>query len=197
MNKMKALLEGIERNKGKITKFFIVCAAVKFYISTIYLAYVIKDSKMIETFIDIYSIFIITLIVLHEFVSCIVFNFITENFKMITHNTGRGILLIMISFLYMPPTQALSKQQNYSAVLLFSSGLILILLDIKIKSEDVKSAYELALERSLTSNSKNLKPIGDNHIILDADIMEKKIEASPEIKPNIKSTNPYDIPEDF
>lgn len=178
MVKVKKILNGIERNKSKIAKFFIFCAFVNFLISTLYRMYSSQDSRtLIETMINIYSLFIVVSIFLHEFLKCFLINSIIENFKVITHFQGQGFLFILISFVYM--SHALGTQQNYSAYLLFFVGIVLIALDRKL-------AYEELKEESTSKQEKNVEIVIENQQSDDTTKREVKV-----------TSNPYDIPEDF
>jgi hypothetical protein len=127
---MKSLLRGLDNNRGKIMKFFITCVFFEFFISTLYRIVQVKDSRtQIETIINIYSLLITSLIVFHEFLACLIPKLLVENFNMITHYKGKGVLFIMISFIYFSPT--FGVQQNYSAYLLFFVGVICMFADCR------------------------------------------------------------------
>jgi hypothetical protein len=173
MVKVKQILNGIERNKSKISKFLIICVFINFLVSTLYRMYSIQDSRtLIETMINLYSSFIIVSIFLHEFLKCFLLSSIIENFKAITHLQGQGLLFTLVSFVYMSRT--LGTQQNYSAYLLFFVGVVLIALDRKFTYEELKEEARKDVEVVV----QNSQP--------------------EETKKEVKVTNnPYDIPEDF
>lgn len=178
MVKVKQILNGIERNKSKIAKFLIMCAVVNFLISTLYRLYSSQDSRtLIETMINMYSLFVVVSIFLYEFLKCFLFTSIIENFKAITHYQGQGLLLILISFIYM--SRSLGAQQNYSAYLLFCVGIILIALDRNLAYEELKT------------ESSKFQPEKDLEIVVETKIDEP---TSREVK---VTSNPYDIPDDF
>jgi hypothetical protein len=168
MSNFKSLLRGIDNNRGAIMKFFITCAFLEFFISTLYRIVQVKDSRtQIETIINLYSMLITTLIFIHEIMACLIPKLIVNNFNMITHYPGKGVLFIMISFIYFSPT--LGVQQNYSAYLLFFVGVICLFADC----------------------GKNMITSPDD---LDDITTEKPIEIVTDFK---AKDNPYDIPEDF
>jgi hypothetical protein len=170
---MKKLLRRLENNKGKIMKFLISCAAIEFNVSTFYRIYNVVDSRtQIETIINIYSIFFVLIIFTQEIFNCLVPKIITDNLSIITHYKGKGILYILISFIYYSPS--LGKQQNYSAYLLFSVGLVCLFADIRFDKtelvEEVKEVQNKTLEDASQPSKLIVQKINDN---------------------------PYDIPEDF
>jgi hypothetical protein len=177
MVKVKEILSGIERNKSKISKFLIICASINFLISTLYRLYSSQDSRtLIETMINLYSLFIVVSIFLHEFLKCFLLTSIVDNFKAITHLQGQGLLFILVSLVYM--SRSLGTQQNYSAYLLFFVGIILIALDRKLTYEELKE-------------ERVSKPEKDVEIVVENITQE---ETKKEVK---VTSNPYDIPEDF
>jgi hypothetical protein len=115
-------------------KFFITCAVLEFFISTFYRIVQVKDSRtQIETIINVYSLLLIGAIFIHETISCLIPRVLSENFKLITHYTGKGVLFIMVSFIYFSPS--LGNQQNYSAYLLFFVGLICLFADCRVTTD--------------------------------------------------------------
>jgi hypothetical protein len=171
---MKNLLRRLENNKGKIMKFLISCASLEFIVSTFYRIYNVIDSRtQIETIIKLSSMFFVFIVFTHEVLNCLVPKFIVDNLKLITHYKGKGIIYMLISFIYYSPS--LGKQQNYSAYLLFSVGLVCLFADIKFDNEDIVN------EELKEVQNKTLE------------------EATQPTKFTIekKADNPYDIPEDF
>ena len=137
MGKVKNILTSLGRNKGKIIRIFIFMAIIKFYISALYRLCEDKDSrKQLETTINIYSLFVLGIIFLHEFCNCLIPSFISDNFKMITHFSGKGILFILISIIFMNPL--LGNQQNYSGYMLLCVGILSIFADLNF---DLKKNY--------------------------------------------------------
>jgi hypothetical protein len=135
MGKVKKILSSIERNKSKVAKFLIICAVVKFFVSILYRIYSIKDSRtLLETTLNLYSLVIIGCVFLHEFLPCFLCQILVDNFKVISHYPGKGIIFILVSIIYM--SHSLGNQQNYSAYLLFAVGIILIAADCKLVRED-------------------------------------------------------------
>lgn len=201
MGKVQQFLTGLERNKEKIAKFFITCAVLKFFSSTLYRIYSIQNSRtQIESTINVYSLFIVGFVFFHEFLKCLLCKAFTDNLKLLTHYKGKGIAFILISFIYM--SQSMGNQQNYSAYLLFFVGIILLFVDCKFESEgEKKSPYELALERTKSKQQREsveFEPI-ENHpsyAPTNGTDSSREIHTSIEI-PKKESTNPYDIPEDF
>jgi hypothetical protein len=194
MSKVKAILTSIERNKGKILKFFILGAVIKFFASTVYRIYSVKESRtQIETTINIYSLLVIGLVFLHEFLPCFLFKSITDNFKMITHYSGKGALFILISIIFMSHT--LDTQQNYSAYLLFTVGCILICADCKFYVQEERSPFEIAMERSKNKAEQYVETLSVN---IENPIEKNSSNNSAELT-NVKpiTVNPYDIPDDF
>jgi hypothetical protein len=170
MRNLKTILRGIDTRRKQILKFFITCAVLEFFISTLYRIVQVKDSRtQIESIINIYSLLLAGMIFLHEISECLIPKILTENFKMITHYPGKGILFIIVSFIYFSPT--LGVQQNYSAYLLFFVGLICLFADCR--------------------KENSLEEVGMNN-------MNSDIEMPVETKTGVdKQFNPYDIPDDF
>lgn len=192
--KMKYLAEGVERYKSRTAKIFILCCVIMFYISTITRTYTIGTSHILESLINLYSLFIIGLVGLHEFCRIVVFDYIVQNFKVISHRTGKGILFIMISFLYFPQSQG--TRQNYSGYILFFSGIILILLDVKFSYDAKKTPYEIAMEKSKKKNELNIESnINDKVCYVNLDVSSSNQDSQNNKPP--QSKNPYEIPEDF
>jgi uncharacterized protein YacL len=202
MGKVKQLLTSIEKNKGKMAKFFIACSLLKFVSSTLYRVYSTKDSRtQIETTINIYCLFIVGAIFLHEFLKCFLCRVLTDNMKVMTHYTGKGIIFILISLIYM--SHSFGNQQNYSAYLLFFVGIILVVIDCKFDNEYEKTPYELAMERTKVNSQRSINNNLENEpeIVIDVSnnrsdlIQETKIDVTPaKITP---ASNPYEIPDDF
>lgn len=209
MGKVKKLLTNLERVKAKIAKFVIVCAALKFFSSTLYRIYDVQDSRtLLETMINLYSLLIMSMILLHEFIKCFLCRAITDNFKVITHYRGKGFVFILLSFIYMAPS--LGTQQNYSGYLLFFSGLVLILIDLKFETEKTLSPYEMAIERSKNRSQKSgemdclesaRETRESNAVEVDSpskNCCKNNNESIGAIEIKIQTpSNPYDIPDDF
>lgn len=198
MEKVKEILSSLERNKGKITRVFIFCAIIKFFITAIYS--ISSDTtlrKQLETTVTIYCLLILGIIFLHEFCNCLLPKPIEDNFKMITHFSGKGFIFILISILFMNPL--LGNQQNYSGYMLLCVGILSVLADLKFDFNKTKIQELIANERlpphikqedlesqknQMTLNSENL------------DTQEVKIQVTQAEKPKADN-NPYEIPEDF
>ena len=183
MGKVRNILSGIERKKSKVAKFFIICAVLEFFISTLYRIYSIQDSRtLIETTINVYSLLIVGSCFIHEFMKCLLCKSFIENFKIITHYQGKGIIFILISIIYM--SHSLGNQQNYSAYLLFAVGLLLIAADCKFvqETEEVSPALEKQVEINIVPQYSQRE---NNY-------EENKIEIPKKV-----ASNPYDIPDDF
>lgn len=198
MGKIQVILSSLERNKGKIMRIFIFSAIIKFYISAIYRIYSDQDTrKQLETTINIYSLIILGVIFLNEFCKCLLPKFIVENFKMITHFTGKGIIFILISIIFMNPL--LGNQQNYSGYMLFCVGILSILTDFKLEMSKSNLNQLIKLEkespRIMLTDIEN----GNVHTSSNAENLtqEVKIEFSETCANKAKVDNPYDIPEDF
>lgn len=210
MKKVKAILRSLESYKDKIIKFFIICATIQFYSSTLYRIYDVKDSRtQIETTINLYSLIFVGLVFINEFFACILCNFITDNLKVITHHTGKGLVYIIISFIYMSPN--LGSPQNYSAYLMFSFGLLLVFSQC-LHENDHKSPFELALERSKQKNFNNEETKNNAEVkidFIDRDDIKKEEESNNynynemntskgiTQQDSEKKFNPYDYPDDF
>ena len=152
MGKVKNILTSLEKNKSKLAKFLILCAAIKFFTSTLYRVYSITDSRtLIETTINIYSMLIIGCIFLHEFFKCFLCTGLIQNMKLITHYQGQGTAFILVSFIYM--SRSLDSQQNYSAYLLFFVGIMLIALNCKFVNDLFGQSLVWTCETSLMVNN--------------------------------------------
>jgi hypothetical protein len=102
--------------------------------------------------------------------------------KILTNYTGKGIINILVSFIYMSPSRG--TQQNYSAILLFACGIVCIIADYK--PSNPKTAFELAIERSKGKRTSiNEEPMKSEIKIEIVDNTTKKVD------------NPYDVLEDF
>jgi hypothetical protein len=202
MGKVQQLLTRIERNKGKMAKFFIACALLKFFSSTFYRVYSNRDSRtLMETTINIYCLFIVGVIFLHEFLKCFLCRILTENMKVLTHYSGKGVTFILTSIIYM--SHSFGTQQNLSAYLLFFVGIILIVIDCKFDNQNEKSPYEKAIERSKVRTQKTYNSNFETEPEIVISVTSNRSDNSQESKieiPTSKITttsNPYDIPEDF
>jgi hypothetical protein len=191
MPQIKTLLTRMEQNKGKIMKFFIVCAIINFFTSVSYSAYYeTHEGAALVTTVNFYSLLILCLIAIHEFLPCILPKIIERNFSIITHYPGKGLLLMLISVFYV--SGVFSRQQNYSAFLLFFIGIILIFGEFEFKLRSSKTLYEQAMELSKSKGESSSRiERGENERIYE--------ETSPNNVPivNEKKINPYDIPDDF
>lgn len=194
---LKAIFSSIDRNKNKILKFLILCSAIKFIFSLLYRICSNKDSRtQFESMINIYSLFLIGLVLIQEFLSCFVPNMIQDNFKVIRHNRGKGIIFILISMIYMSPT--LDDQQHYSAYCLFSVGILLLVLNrgeipsvTQIKKVPVEIHKGLSVQKSEFSQVESKGTENDDK---NVNIWVERCDNGMESK---KTANPYDIPDDF
>ena len=191
----KGFLSTIDRNRIKIIKFFILCSTVKFIISLMYRLYTIKESRIqFESTTNLYSLFIICAIFLHEFIPCFLCDVVTENFKAITNYKGKGILFILVSVIYMSPS--MDDQNNYSSYMLFLAGTILIIADRNRNSEISNPHTGLEIYASNDNKASKdlceLSPItsGQRNGVLTVTVVN-------ESNPPRKTLNPYEIPDDF
>lgn len=191
MGKVKNILSSLGRNKGKIMKFLTFCSIIKFYISAInHIFDNKKDNRMqLEITINVYSLLILGMVFLNDFCNCFIPTIIVENFKLMTHFTGKGIIFILISIIFMNPM--LGNQQNFSAYLLFCVGILSILTDLKFENKINKN-------NNLLTNEKISKDILDVDLENGLNEVNNKVmnTETVEVK-NGKVDNPYEIPEDF
>ena len=196
MGKVKKFLSRLERYKRKIIKVFIFGAIVKFYISALYrIGEGQPQRKQLETVITIYSLLILGMIMIHEFFTCCLPNILIEYFKLITNLTGKGIIFILISILFLNPL--LGNQQMYSAYLLLSVGILSILADLKFEKNEDKNLLRTEIKSKKISvlpiDTERCESNTNKDIILDYSETETQ---EKEIK-NQENNNPYDIPDDF
>lgn len=196
---LKEILYTVERNKNKIIKFFILCSAVKFIFSLLYRMYSNQESwAQFESTINIYSILMIVLILLQEFVPFLVFNLITENIKIISHYRGKGILFILIALVYTSPT--MDDQQNYSAYFLLIVGAFLLFVNREENSKNKSNNPSITTQEINTNVSKSRENgMGrSSHISNQAPNAYLAVNIIREEETTSKKTmNPYDIPDDF
>lgn len=186
MGKVKLILTGIERYKDKIARCFIICAVIKFFSSTLYRIYSIQDSRtQLETIINVYSLFIIGAVFIHEFLKCLFLDVIKRNFGVFTHRQGQGFLFVLVSFIYM--AKSLGVQQNYSAYLLFFVGIMLIISQFNFADQSQENdPFKRVIEEC--KNEKNLQEVKIDVVDMNENSDRKEVAAA---------SNPYDIPEDF
>jgi hypothetical protein len=192
MVKVKKILSTLEKYKGKVIKFLIFGAIVKFYISTLYrIGEEQSQRKQLETVISIYSLLILGIIMIHEFFACCIPNFLIENFKMLTNLTGKGLIFILISILFLNPL--LGNQQVYSAYFLLSVGILSIIADLKFEKNEEKNLLKKEIKShkisSIPLESERCESYNNKDAIMD-------INETKESKP-VENNNPYDIPDDF
>lgn len=197
MVKIKNILSSLERHKGKIMKVFIFSAIVKFYISAFYRMYEDQESrKQMEITVTLYSLLALGLVFFNEFFNCLVPKFVEENFKIITSNLGKGLLFIFISIIFMNPL--LGNQQVYSGYLLFCVGILSIIANFNLVSSN----------NNMSNNSSNAQGNQNGKLTEIIDFENKNtINAyqHPRETNNVntvqadkaKSTNPFDMPDDF
>jgi hypothetical protein len=186
MSKVKAILSSIERNKAKIIKILLVCAVVQFFTSTLYRIYSIKDSRtQFETTVNLYSLFVLLLVIFQEFLPCLMPSCLQDNLKILTHYSGKGIILILISVLFMSHT--LDNQQNYSAYFLLVVGILYLLADWNWKKDSDKENEIHVVNRKRNDNFENKF---DN-------VDHEKNDRCITVETSKPSANPYDIPDDF
>lgn len=159
------------------------------------------------------------LIFFSEFCSCFIIKSLIENFKLVTHYSGKGILYILISIIYLSPS--LGNQQSYSAYLFLFVGIVGLFADCKLDKENKNSKFI----QPFPPGTKKVPYVRDDLAITSerqdygADV-EIKIETSiktdtttnsgvsPEksqvdnlyvktASQDKRSANPYDIPDDF
>jgi hypothetical protein len=166
---MEQALTTIQDNKTKIMKFLITISAAFLIIYLIYKLIDITDSRMqIDTFITIYSLLFLSIILIHEIRSSILPEAIIENLKLITHCQGKGLIYIVISIIYIP--HRFEKFLNYAAYITLIVGIL----------------CELAVFNLVGKNNSNY----DNNQTMDDSTKSIKLVPS-------KKDNPYDIQEDF
>ena len=150
-----------------------------------------NKSKQLETVITIYSLLILGMIMMHEFCACCIPNSLKENFKIITFLSGKGIIFILISILFLNPL--LGNQQEYSAYLLLSVGILCILADFKFDKNEEKDLLKTEIKsgkiNAVTLDSNRNENNADMDVVVD---ISDTIESKP-----VESNNPYDIPDDF
>jgi len=128
-------------------KFLILCATLKFSISTCYRIWETAESRtQMEMTINVYSLLVLLTIFFAEFCNCCISKVILDNFKILNHYTGKGFIYIVIAIIYLSPS--LGNQQNYSAYLLLCVGLISIFADCKFERE----------QKSKPNQAENLQP---------------------------------------
>jgi hypothetical protein len=119
---------------------------------------------------------------------------VTENFKALTNYTGKGILFILVSIIYMSP--CMDDQQNYSSYLLFVAGIILIVADRREISgnPNVQKASEnnVSNHNKINNDLYESSPITNEHrnVVLT-------VSVESDATPPKKTVNPYEIPDDF
>lgn len=90
----------------------------------------------------------------------------------------------------------LGNQQNYSAYLLCFVGLILIASEYKWNCESEKTAFELAqlrqIEKVAYKSEINTVDLEKNNKVMDTTVISKE-----QVSVEVKSSNPFDIPDDF
>lgn len=191
----KGFLSTIDRNRKRIIKFFILCSTVKFIISLMYRLYTIKESRtQFESTTNLYSLFIVCAIFLHEFIPCFMCDVVTENFKAITNYKGKGILFILVSIIYMSPS--MDDQNNYSSYLLFLAGTILLIADRNRNSDNsnqpISSGNFASNDNKASNDLCESSPItsGQRTGVISINLVNDST-------PPKKTLNPYEIPDDF
>jgi len=142
-----------------------------------------------------------------------------ENFKLVTHYSGKGILYILISIIYFSPS--LGNQQAYSAYLFLFVGILGLFADCKLDKENKNSNFIQPfppgtkkvpyLRDDLASTSERQDYGADVEIKIEPSIKtdtttDSGVNSEKSTVDNIyvktasqdkSNANPYDIPDDF
>ena len=193
MGKVKKILSTLERYKGKIMKVMIFGTIVKFYISALYrMGEGQEQRKQLETVITIYSLLILGMILIHEFFACCLPSLVVNNFKIITYLTGKGVIFILISILFLNPL--LGNQQVYSAYLLLSVGILCILADFNFDKNEEKNLIKGEIKsHKITPLPSESERCNKDDVVIEFSSTENESKESKTVENN----NPYDIPDDF
>ena len=193
MGKFQSLLKCLDNNNDMIMKILFFIIITKTYISTIYRMHRhINSRTQIETTINIYCLFILAIIFLNEFFKCLMPEIIIDNLKLISNYSGKGIIFLMLSIIYVSPDVGI--HQNISGYCLLTMGIICLLADVNWGKKNDKNEKS-KLKEVKNNENKNT----EINIINNTESNEMEINFNQYTRENqgAKVNNPYEIPEDF
>ena len=196
-------------------KLFILIAGSLWIISTLWDIYKLQR-YWLDYAVELYTSYMVLLILLYLLYPKAISYKIYKLFKLITKIKGRGVLFIIISFLFLKEKFLFHK---FSAIILLISGIFCFICEILIpttkeeiseiskffekknKSSDVveiNQNYEDKNFRKINihNNKNNINDVDDN-ILNDIDKRSDDgiIYHEEKTKNSIQSSNPYDLPD--
>jgi len=99
---------------------------------------------------------------------------------MLNHYSGKGVIYLLLSILYMAPELS---EKNNSKYILCAAGILCIIGDFKYDKQDEDHKYEL---KKITTDEGSISTgdVKNNELTTESDLTKKP-------------SNPYDYPEDF
>ena len=201
--------------KNKIEKAFSSFACFLWIIATFWDIYKLQR-YWFDYAVELYTSYMVLLILLYLLYPKAISYKIYKLFKLITKIKGRGVLFIIISFLFLKEKFLFHK---FSAIILLISGIFCFICEIfipttkeeiseiskffekKNKSSDVVEINQNDEDKNfrkinIHNNKNNINDVDDN-IINDIDRRSDDgiIYSEEKIKNNSQSSNPYDLPE--
>ena len=201
--------------KNKIEKAFSSFACLLWIIATFWDIYKLQR-YWFDYAVELYTSYMVLLILLYLLYPKAISYKIYKLFKLITKIKGRGVLFIIISFLFLKEKFLFHK---FSAIILLISGIFCFICEILIpttkeeiseiskffekknKSSDVveiNQNYEDKNFRKINihNNKNNINDVDDN-ILNDIDKRSDDgiIYHEEKTKNSIQSSNPYDLPD--
>lgn len=159
-----------------IIESIVIIGASLFFIGASFYSHNFSGDYYSDYIIFGYSLFLLTLVILHSASEKIICNFLNKNFGLISSLRGKGVILLGISLLYIKVRFTLQK---ISVITLLIVGIYLILIEWLVPSKQPKLPKQVVTQKS-KSESTNVSAL----------------DKSTEEKDKSKD-NPYNIPDDF
>ena len=201
--------------KNKSEKVLSLIACFLWIIATLWDIYKLQR-YWFDYAVELYTSYMVLLVILYLLYPKAISYKLYQLFKLITKIKGRGVLFIIISFLFLKDKFLFHK---FCAIILLISGILCFICEILIPttkeeiseiskyfekknklSDDVEmnQNYQVKNFRNINiyNNKNNINDVDDN-IINDIDRRSDDgiIYSEEKIKNNSQSSNPYDLPE--
>lgn len=166
-------LSGFKLFLQKVKYYFellIICSSSLFFILSNLLF--IKQSFYYwsDYVLIIYSFLFLLLIIFHSLLPNKFPDIIRKNFGIITNNNGKGILMIIISSLYIKEEII---NQKFHSLILFFSGIFLIVLEYISPTIEIKQTKK---NSNKSANKKKIKIKETEHMTIDEKLRRKYLK---------------------
>lgn len=174
----KSQIQNQQSSIKSIIESIVVIGASLFFIGASFYSHNFSGDYYSDYIIFGYSLFLLTLVILHSASEKIICNFLNKNFGLISSSRGKGVILLGISLLYMKVHFTLQK---VSVITLLIVGIYLILIDCLVPSKQPKLPKQVVTQKPKSESES-----------ANTSALDKSTEEKDKSK-----DNPYNIPDDF